>query len=158
MGILQAHISQHISLMAREEIEAKNAAAIQEQAQQFGGQIPPQLAQQFQQQNEREIAERITELTNMMVEEEQNMMNMDKKDPLIDLKQQELLLRAQQLQQDRDLSEKRLDLDTEKLNFEGQKLEQKDNIEKERIQSQEDQTNLRAEVALAGQRGRSGSK
>ena len=52
-----------------------------------------------------------------MVEEEQNMMNMDKKDPLIDLKQQELLLRAQQLQQDRDLSEKRLDLDTEKIEF-----------------------------------------
>jgi hypothetical protein len=143
MGILQAHISQHISLMAREEIEAKNAAAIQEQAQQFGGQIPPELLAQFQQQNEREIAERITELTNMMVEEEQNMMNMDKKDPL---------LRAQQLQQDRDLSEKRLDLDTEKLNFEGQKLQQKDEMDKERLQSQEDQAELRAEVTLAGQR------
>ena len=34
-----------------------------------------------------------------MVAEEQEMMNMDKKDPLIDLKQQELMLRAQQLQQ-----------------------------------------------------------
>ena len=44
--------------------------------------------------------------------EEQVMMNTDKKDPLIDLKQQELMLRAQQLQQDRELSEKRLDLDT----------------------------------------------
>ena len=44
MGILQAHISQHIALMAREEIEAKNAQVIQEQAQQFGGQIPPELA------------------------------------------------------------------------------------------------------------------
>ena len=154
MGILQAHISQHISLMAREEVEAKNAQIIQEQAMQFGGQLPPELLQQFQQQNEREIAERITELTNMMVEEEQNMMNMDKKDPLIDLKQQELLLRAQQLQQDRDLSEKRLDLDTEKLNFEGQKLQQKDEMDKERLQSQEDQAELRAEVTLAGQRKR----
>ena len=152
MGILQAHISQHISLMAREEVEAKNAQIIQEQAQQFGGQIPPELLAQFQQQNEREIAEKITELTNMMDEEEQNMMNMDKKDPLIDLKQQELLLRAQQLQQDRDLSEKRLDLDTEKLNFEGQKLQQKDDMDKERLQSQEYQAELRAEVTLAGQR------
>jgi len=158
MGILQSHISQHISLMAREEVEAKNAQAIQEQAMKFGGQVPPQLLQQFQQQNEREIAERITQLTNEMVEEEQNMMNMDKKDPLIDLKQQELMLRAQQLQQNKEISEKRLDLDAEKLNFEGEKLEQKDKIEKERIQSQEDQTDLRAEVALAGQRGRSGSK
>ena len=46
MGILQAHISQHISLMAREEIEAKNAA-VQEQAQQFGGQIPHNYLQRF---------------------------------------------------------------------------------------------------------------
>jgi hypothetical protein len=154
MGLLQAHISQHIALMAREEIEAKNAQVIQEQAMKFGGQIPPELAQQFQQQNEREIAERITEITNEMVAEEQEMMNMDKKDPLIDLKQQELNLRAQQLQQDRALSEKRLDLDTEKLNFEGQKLKQKDEIDKERIQSQEDMADLRAEVTLAGQRGK----
>jgi hypothetical protein len=152
MGVLQAHISQHIALMAREEIEAKNAQIIQEQAMQFGGQIPPQLLTQFQQQNEREIAERITQLTNEMVAEEQQMMNMDKKDPLIDLKQQELMLRAQQLQQNKELSEKRLDLDTEKLNFEGQKLQQKDEMDKERLQSQEDQAELRAEVTLAGQR------
>ena len=64
------------------------------------------------------------------------------------------MLRAQQLQQNKELSEKRLDLDTEKLNFEGQKLEQKDEMDKERIQSQEDQTELRAEVALAGQRSK----
>jgi hypothetical protein len=158
MGLLQAHISQHISLMAREEITAKNQQAIQEQAQQFGGQLPPELAQQFQQQNELEIAERITELTNEMVAEEQEMMNMDKKDPLIDLKQQELMLRAQQLQQNKDLSEKKLDLDAEKLNFEGEKLRQKDNIDKERIQSQEDIADLRAEVSLAGQRRQNGTK
>ena len=158
MGLLQAHISQHISLMAREEITAKNQQAIQEQAQQFGGQLPPELAQQFQQQNELEIAERITELTNEMVAEEQEMMNMDKKDPLIDLKQQELMLRAQQLQQSKDLSEKKLDLDAEKLNFEGEKLRQKDNIDKERIQSQEDIADLRAEVSLSGQRRGNGTK
>ena len=64
------------------------------------------------------------------------------------------MLRAQQLQQNKELSDKRLDLDTEKLNFEGQKLEQKDEMDKERIQSQEDQTELRAEVALAGQRSK----
>ena len=40
-----------------------------------------------------------------MVAQEQEMMSMDKKDPLIDLKQQELMLRAQQLQQNKQLSE-----------------------------------------------------
>ena len=52
------------------------------------------------------------------------------------------------------LSEQKLDLDVEKLNFEGEKLQQKDEMDKEKIQSQEDQTDLRAEVALQGQRGR----
>ena len=95
MGILQSHISEHISLMAREEIEAKNAPLMEEQAAQFGGQLPPELMQQFQMQNEKEIAERITEATIEMVSEEQEMMNRDEKDPLIDLKQQEINLKAQ---------------------------------------------------------------
>ena len=51
-----------------------------------------------------------------------------------------------------------LDLDTEKLNFEGQKLEQKDEMDREKLQSQEDQADLRAEVALRGQRRQDGSK
>ena len=81
------------------------------------------------------------------------MMNKDEKDPLINLKQQELMLRAQEIKQNRDLAEQRLDLDLEKLNFEGKKLDQKDNIDKERIQSQEDIADLRAEVSLASKRG-----
>jgi hypothetical protein len=89
-----------------------------------------------------------------MVNEEQEMMNKDDKDPLINLKQQELMLRAQEVRQNRELAEQRLDLDLEKLNFEGKKLEQKDNIDKERIQSQEDIADLRAEVSLASKRGK----
>jgi len=127
---------------------------MQEQAAQFGGQLPPELMQQFQMQNEKEIAERITEITNEMVDEEQNMMNREEKDPLIDLKQQELMLRSQEIQQNKELAEQKLDLDVEKLNFEGQKLEQKDEMDKEKLQSQEDQANLRAEVTLSGQRGK----
>ena len=88
-----------------------------------------------------------------MVNEEQEMMNKDDKDPLINLKQQELMLRAQEVRQNRELAEQRLDLDLEKLNFEGKKLEQKDNIDKERIQSQEDIADLRAEVSLTSKRG-----
>jgi hypothetical protein len=81
-------------------------------------------------------------------------MNKDDKDPLINLKQQELMLRAQEVRQNRELAEQRLDLDLEKLNFEGKKLEQKDNIDKERIQSQEDIADLRAEVSLTSKRGK----
>ncbi len=86
MGILQAHISQHISFVARQEIEAKNAPIFQQQAAQFGGQLPPQLLQQFQTQNEREIAQRIRELTEEMVAEEQEYLEGMTQDPLVTLK------------------------------------------------------------------------
>ena len=158
MGILQSHISEHIAMMAREEITAKNAQAMEEQAQQFGGQVPPELMQQFQMQNEKEIAEKIVELTESLVAEEQEYLGQKDSDPLIDLKQQELNLRAQEIQQNKDIAEQKLDLDAEKLNFEGQKLEQKDEMDREKLQSQEDQADLRAEVALRGQRRQDGSK
>jgi hypothetical protein len=157
MGILQGHISEHIAMMAREEITAKNAEAMQEQAAQFGGQVPPELMQQFQTQNENEIAEKIVEMTEALVAEEQEYLGKKDSDPLIDLKQQELTLRAQEMQQNKNIAEQKLDLDAEKLNFEGQKLAQKDEMDKEKLQSQEDQADLRAEVTLAGQRGRSGN-
>ena len=90
-------------------------------------------------------------MTEELVAEEQEYLGKKDSAPLIDLKQQELMLRAQEIQQNKDIAEQKLDLDAEKLNFEGQKLEQKDEIDKEKLQSQEDQANLRAEVALRGQ-------
>jgi len=153
MGVLQSHISEHISLMAREEIEAKNAPLMEEQAAQFGGQLPPELMQQFQMQNEKEIAEKITEMTNDMVAEEQDFMNRKDEDPLIDLKQQEINLRAQEIDQNRQLAEQKIQLDVAKLGFEGEKLEQKDQAEQEKLKSEEDLAMLRSETTLAGKRG-----
>ena len=156
MGILQAHISEHISFLAREEVMAKNEQEMQEQAAQFGGQIPPELQQQFQMEIENQVAQRIVEITEKLVAEEQEYLESQNSDPLIDLKQQELNLRAQEIQQNKENDDKKLQLDVKKLNFEGEKLEQKDKMDKEKIQSQEDQTELRAEVALKGQQRRKG--
>jgi len=158
MGILQSHISEHIAMMAREEITQKNAQVMEEQAQQFGGQVPQELMQQFQMQNENEIAEMIVQITEKLVAEEQEYLEGQDSDPLIDLKQQELNLRAQEIQQNKENADKKLDLDVEKLNFEGQKLQQKDDMDKEKLQSQEDQADLRAEIALRGQRRQDGTK
>jgi hypothetical protein len=152
MGILQSHISEHVSFMAREQVMKENEQAMQEQAAQFGGQIPPQLMQQFQMEIENQVANKIVEMTEDLVAEEQEYLGQKDSDPLIDLKQQELNLRSQEIQQNKDIAEQKLDLDAEKLNFEGKKLEQKDEMDKEKLQSQEDQAELRAEVALQGQR------
>ena len=97
-------------------------------------------------------------MTEALVAEEQEYLGQKDSDPLIDLKQQEINLRAQEIQQNKENADKKLELDAEKLNFEGQKLSQKDNMDKEKLQSQEDQADLRAEVTLAGQRGRSGNQ
>jgi hypothetical protein len=152
MGILQSHISEHVSFMAREEVMAQNQQAMQEQAAQFGGQIPPELQQQFQMEIEKQVAQRIVEITEELVAEEQEYLNKRGEDPLIDLKQQELNLRSQEIQQRQDMDEKKLDLDAEKLGFEAKKLQQKDKIDKEKIQSQEDIAELRAETTLAHHR------
>ena len=98
------------------------------------------------------------------------MLNQIDNDPLLRLKADEVQIRAREEQrkrdadeeksnidrlrliQNKDIAEQKLDLDTEKLNFEGKKLEQKDEMDKEKLQSQEDQANLRAEVALQGQK------
>ena len=103
---------------------------------------------------EKQVAERIVEITEKLVAEEQEYLESQNSDPLIDLKQQELNLRSQEIQQNKENADKKLELDVEKLNFEGEKLEQKDKMDKEKIQSQEDQTELRAEVALKGQQRR----
>ena len=97
-------------------------------------------------------------MTEELVAEEQEYLGKKDSDPLIDLKQQELMLRAQEIQQNKNIAEQKLDLDAEKLNFEGEKLAQKDQMDKEILQSQEDQADLRAEVTLAGQRGQRGTK
>jgi hypothetical protein len=153
MGILQSHISEHLSFMAREEVMEENKQEMEEQAQQFGGQIPPELQQQFQMEIENQVAQKIVEKTEELVGGEQDYLEGESSDPLIDLKQQELNIRSQEIQQNKRLAEQKLDLDVEKLNFEGEKLQQKDDMDKEKLQSQEDQADLRAEVTLAGQRG-----
>jgi len=94
------------------------------------------------------------QVTEELVAGEQEYLEGQNSDPLIDLIQQELNLRAQEMQQNKENADKKLDLDVEKLNFEGKKLEQKDEMDKEKLQSQEDQADLRAEVTLAGQKGK----
>ncbi len=47
MGILQAHISEHVALLAREEITKKNAPLIEQEAQKMGGMLPPELYNSF---------------------------------------------------------------------------------------------------------------
>ena len=142
MALLQSHISQHISFKARIEVTAKNEPIMKEQAMQFGGQLPPELMQQFQIQNESEIAQRIRELTDEMVAEEQEYLEGMTKDPLVTLKEQELGLRAEEL-------ELRAQKDGEKQALEEQKAAVSALQNQEKIDNADKHATIREGISLA---------
>tara|TARA_R110000737_G_scaffold41176_1_gene61756 strand:+ start:5266 stop:7659 length:2394 start_codon:yes stop_codon:yes gene_type:complete len=139
--LLQAHIMEHISLLARGIIEQENAEEIQKIAQQYGGEIPPELQQQFQEQLEKQIAVKITEFIEEMFVEEQQSLEGQGEDPLVALKQQEINIRAQDLQRKIMDDESRIAVDQERIAADTQQHQDK-------IDSQEDIAQLRANVNL----------
>jgi hypothetical protein len=124
--VLQAHISDHISAMANEEIQQASQAQMM-QAQQQGVQMAPEEMQAIQAQSQKAIAQRIVELTQKLVEEEKQMMPDAGKDPLVNLKEEELNIRKADLI-------RRTQDDQNDSTMEIARLAQKDEIDKERIE------------------------
>ena len=84
-------------------------------------------------------------MTEELVAEEQEYLGQKDQDPLIDLKQQEINLRAQDL-------ERKSMVDEAKIGIDEQKLRQDAKIAQDRIDSQEDIAQLRANVNLTKQK------
>ena len=152
MAILQSHISEHIALQARELIQQKFMEQMQQlqqaiqqvQSQEQEQELQMQI-QQIQLQMEGEIAQAINEMTTQMITEEQESMENDQEDPLIRLKEQEIQLRAMEMQ--------RKDQETDKkLEVERERIATTDKIAQDRIDSQEDIAQLRANVNLSKQK------
>ena len=141
MTILQAHITEHVGFMARMIVQEEMAEEMQQIMQQTGGQMTPEQQQQIEQRTESGVAIKIAEIIEQMVAEEQEMMDMGSSDPLVDLKQQEINLRKD------DLELKAVAMG-EKQALDEKKLEQTDRLTREKIESQEDIAQLRANVAL----------
>ena len=139
--LLQAHVMEHVSLLARQMIEAENQEQLQAEAAKFGGKIPPELQAQFQEEMERQISLKATEFIEEMFIEEQQSMEGQGQDPLVGLKQQELQLKAQDIQ-------RKAQNDQQKLDLEGAKLDQGAKIAQDKIDSNEDIAQLRANVNL----------
>ena len=143
--LLQAHVMEHVSLLARQMVEAENQEQIQAEAAKFGGQLPPELQAQFQEEMERQISLKATEFIEEMFIEEQQAMSGQGEDPLVGLKQQELQLKAQDIQ-------RKAQNDQQKLDLEGAKLDQSAKIAQDKIDSNEDIAQLRANVNLQKQK------
>ena len=134
MSILQAHISEHISLMARQNV-------MQQMAQQLQQAQDPQMQQQLAMQMEAAIAKEIANMTNNMVAEEQEMMEGMGEDSLVELRKKELDLQAAELRR----KEKS---DADQMALDLLKIKQKEKLQDEKIDSTEDIAQLRAAVTL----------
>ena len=135
MSILQAHISEHISLMARQAVMEQMAPQMQQMQQ------DPQAQQQMQMQMEAAIAKQIAEMTNNMVAEEQEMMEGMGEDSLVELRKKELDLQAAEIRRKEKSDENQMALDL-------LKVKQKEKLQDEKIDSTEDIAQLRAAVTL----------
>lgn len=142
--LLQAHVMEHVSLLARQMVEAENQEEMEAEAAKFGGQLPPELQAQFQEEMERQISLKATEFIEEMFIEEQQAMSGQGEDPLVGLKQQELQLKAQDIQ-------RKAQNDQQKLDLEGTRLDQSAKIAQDKIDSNEDIAQLRANVNLQKQ-------
>jgi len=146
LTILQAHVVEHTSAMARNEVMMENQQAIQEQAAKFGGQIPEELQAQFQAEIEKQVAIKIAAMIDDMVAEEQQAIPFgETQDPLVDLKLKELELEQQKINVDAadDLAQHRLEEDklSYKKNIDAAKLTQQQNIQDQRTAVQRERIN-----------------
>ena len=118
MTVLQAHIVEHISAMARNEVMIELQPVLQQEAAKFGGQVPEELQAQFQAEIEKQVAIRIAAMIDDMVAEEQEAINFgEEQNPLVDIKMKELDLEQQKINVDAadDLAQHQLE--EEKLSY-----------------------------------------
>jgi hypothetical protein len=124
-GVLMSHVLEHLSLAAQQQV------VIQMQQQGINVMLQPQ-------EMEVEVAKIEAMMTQQLM---QQLMPQQGPDPLVQLQQQNLQLKAQELQQKAQSDQSRIALDA-------QKLQTKTALDKEKIQSMEDIAQLRANTAM----------
>jgi len=133
-AMLQAHVSEHISLIAAQQVQEKYKQQFQQLQQQMQqAQQNPQQMQQLQQQQEQLINQQAAEqaqieaqMTQQLAQDEEARMKREAQDPLIKLKQQEIDLKAMETQMK---LQKDMMVDAEKLDLERDKLEAETSID-----------------------------
>ena len=136
MANLQAHIMQHISLKAQEEIQQEVMAQMQ--------QLPPEQQQMMQQQMMMEmqsrVAERESELIAEFVAEYEELLKQSSGDPLLDFKRDELEVKQQDMM-------RKAEEASERLGFEKKKARDKKATDRAKIDQQKDAIALRSAIA-----------
>ena len=143
MAMIQAHVYEHITLKAEQMVQQQMAQDPQMmQMQQQLMQMPPeqqqQMQQQMMQQQQAQAAQVIAELTQQI--NEQFAPPPPQEDPLVELRRQELDIKAGDLQRKQQEFGERQNLDI-------MKIDQHDDLTKERIDSSEEIAVMKNETA-----------
>jgi len=133
LGVFQAHISDHISSMVREQVNTEVEQKIQSQ----GGQLMPPQIQAIQMEAENMIAQKIVEETAKLVAEEAATMEDAGEDPLIKLKERELDLREMDIL-------RRASEDQDQKEIDSMRLMQKDKIDEEKVKISQERNDINA--------------
>ena len=138
---LVSHINQHVSMLATQVVDKALIEEAEKLRKQFGDQIPPQEIQALQANRQMLIDEQIMKITETMVAEEAEAMQEQNVDPLVLLKQQELQLRQQDL-------ELKAQQQGEQQGLKENQFEYKQDLDAMKLQKDYDLADLRARVAL----------
>ena len=141
---LISHINQHVSMLATQVVDKALIEEAEKLRVQFGDQIPPQEIQALQANRQMLIDEQIVKITETMVSEEAEAMQEQNVDPLVLLKQQELQLRQQDL-------ELKAQQQGEQQGLRENQFEYKQDLDAMKLQKDYDLADLRARVALERQ-------
>ena len=141
---LVSHINQHVSMLATQVVDKALIEEAEKLRKQFGDQIPPQEIQALQANRQMLIDEQIMKITETMVAEEAEAMQEQNVDPLVLLKQQELQLRQQDL-------ELKAQQQGEQQGLRENQFEYKQDLDAMKLQKDYDLADLRARVALERQ-------
>jgi hypothetical protein len=135
-ALLQGHISEHVSLKAKQEVLA--AFLQQPELAQLQQTNPEEFVKQFNS----AVAEQVVLITNQLVDQETQFLGMQNQDPLVALKQRELDLKAQDIARKAQETAARLDVETNK--FEAQqdiaedKLSLQEEVQRGRLKIQQE--------------------
>ena len=124
-ALLQGHISEHVSLKAKNEVMQQFSQNPQLVALQQTN--PEAWALEF----DSAVAERVVILTNELVQQEMQFLQQVNMDPLVMLKQRELDLKAQDIQRKDKETDKRLNVETDKFQAQQNIAEDKLNLAEE---------------------------
>ena len=136
MANIQAHVMQHISLKAQEEVQAE----VQQQMMQMPPEQQQMMQQQMMMEMQNRVAEREAELIDNFVTELEDALKDSTQDPLVELKKEELELREQDME--RKAQEAQL-----KLELEERKADDRKETDEDRIDQQKDALAIRSAIA-----------